>query len=469
MEHYNRYSSLIISANPESSYLGSLSANPAEFPVRIINLGYEARTAIRDSRQKIAAIFVDPSYFNDSVVRIIELTRQHRPATPVFLMYEDEAPLPIEEMKRLGIQAALAKPLPPEKIQHWLAPEVFRSNTISLLADTKNAARTGSNTPTTPSGTEDQRFTAVPITDFLTGTSQLFDVFVRLESGRYLKISEATDRLPAERVLSYIEKGARTLYIDKEAHGRSIQYVKMFARVLLSSPGISKAVKLNHTLSRAQDIVEAIQTHGLLEEHIEDIHGVLGHIRSTIEKLDLRKENQIRDFLNNLNSFDHAISCTLVTSMIALKMNIESDAAFKAVGLASFLHDIGLLQLPVEVRHEFESEMSSSQKKLYQTHPELSAKVVAAIPGVTQVTLQAIEQHHERRNGQGFPKKIPGNTVSPIAEIIGLSEEFIRLLGQNKRDYRTSLKKMQESVLPLFSFPVADGFRKAFVKRMPGR
>ena len=64
---------------------------------------------------------------------------------------------------------------------------------------------------------EDSKFTRVKISEFYTSQPVLFDLFVQLSSGRYVKILHAGDKLDEDRVSKYKdEKKVEYFYFKRE-------------------------------------------------------------------------------------------------------------------------------------------------------------------------------------------------------------------------------------------------------------
>jgi HD-GYP domain-containing protein (c-di-GMP phosphodiesterase class II) len=80
------------------------------------------------------------------------------------------------------------------------------------------------------------------------------------------------------------------------------------------------------------------------------------------------------------------------------------------------------------------------------------------------VVIQAVGQHHERRNGKGFPNKLRSGNINIVAEIIGISEEFIQLLIRAKKDPSIQVMKKMEKRLDGFSHSTVTSFRFFFGK-----
>jgi HD-GYP domain-containing protein (c-di-GMP phosphodiesterase class II) len=99
------------------------------------------------------------------------------------------------------------------------------------------------------------------------------------------------------------------------------------------------------------------------------------------------------------------------------------------LGLAGFLFDVGLWQLPDRLLDKT-GPLTVEEQALYQTHPRLSADLLRQA-GVERAGLVEVAlAHHEREQGQGYPQGLPGSAIHPHARIIGLMDTYARLTGE---------------------------------------
>lgn len=98
------------------------------------------------------------------------------------------------------------------------------------------------------------------------------------------------------------------------------------------------------------------------------------------------------------------------------------------LGMAAALFDIGLWQLPDDVARQSDP-LASREQELYRSHPRLSAAVVRRWEPPSHVLVDAILQHHEREQGQGYPQGLRGPAVHPDAKLIGLADAYAGLTG----------------------------------------
>ena len=81
--------------------------------------------------------------------------------------------------------------------------------------------------------------------------------------------------------------------------------------------------------------------------------------------------------------------------------------------------------------------------------------------------LQAILQHHERRFGRGLIPNFKVSELSPLAEIIGIADEFIHALQDSiERPGLDPLLKMKNEVFNGFSYPTIRAFSKVFKMKL---
>jgi len=96
------------------------------------------------------------------------------------------------------------------------------------------------------------------------------------------------------------------------------------------------------------------------------------------------------------------------------------------LGMAACLIDVGLWELPESVVGQADPLSPRAQDR-YRSHPRLSAALVRRWGPPSEVIVEAVLQHHEREQGQGYPQALKGPAVHPDAKIIGLADAYAAL------------------------------------------
>lgn len=114
-----------------------------------------------------------------------------------------------------------------------------------------------------------------------------------------------------------------------------------------------------------------------------------------------------------------------------LSMRIGADAGYDRrrliqLGMAGCLIDVGLWQLPEGTLRKIDS-LSPDEQAQYHSHPRLSAELIRRWSPPYDGIVEAVLQHHEREQGQGFPQGMQGAAINPDAKILGLVDTYTGL------------------------------------------
>jgi hypothetical protein len=91
------------------------------------------------------------------------------------------------------------------------------------------------------------------------------------------------------------------------------------------------------------------------------------------------------------------------------------------LGSAGSLIDVGLWPDAAE------AGSGDAAADAFRAHPERSAAIVRGWAGASERVVEAIAQHHERADGQGFPRGLAGTAIAEMAGILGLVDHYATL------------------------------------------
>lgn len=117
----------------------------------------------------------------------------------------------------------------------------------------------------------------------------------------------------------------------------------------------------------------------------------------------------------------HSVN-VLVLSLLLGKACGLGGAELQELGIGALLHDIGKQELPSRLRWDDE-QFSGAEKKLYQEHVKHGIALGKKM-GLSSAALLCIAQHHEAANGSGYPMRLSGDLISPLARILALTNQY---------------------------------------------
>ncbi len=438
------------------------SQNKMATPV-FVGDGVEFESIVTGSPRVFSGIFINPKIIDPYGIPAIKTTLQYRPNTPIFYIMDELSPeITAETMKVLTVRGFLKKPLTTDDIIRAIVDQ-------QVVFDPKAAfeqARKNTDLLEVETTAKDSDFTTILAANFLSGTLCVFDVYVRLASNRYVKVLQAGDAFQKERLQGYLNKGVQWFYLRNEAQQHYLKFCDQIASSLLKNKAVPMEIKVSHTLNHGQVVLGFMQKAGVNAELLQQSQQFAGNVRTLINQLNEDNNGVISEHLFDMANYEHAVGATMVAALLAPELKFDGDRSIRIIGVATLMHDIGLSKMDPKFADEDEQSMTEEELRIYQTHPTVGAELISTLKGVDPTVVQAIAQHHERRSRKGFPRKLGTGQINKVAEIVGISDAFMKLVIKAKsRPHLNPLDEMEISIYNGFSGPVIDAFRKVFKRK----
>jgi HD-GYP domain-containing protein (c-di-GMP phosphodiesterase class II) len=127
----------------------------------------------------------------------------------------------------------------------------------------------------------------------------------------------------------------------------------------------------------------------------------------------------------------HTVKSTILAIIIGSYLKLTSHRLIE-LGVAAVLHEAGMLRLQPRV-YMNKGALSREEQKAILSHPILGFNVLKSFNLPLTVTIAALE-HHERENGEGYPRRLTGDRISFYAKIIAVACSYEALT--NDRPYK---------------------------------
>jgi len=114
-----------------------------------------------------------------------------------------------------------------------------------------------------------------------------------------------------------------------------------------------------------------------------------------------------------------------------------SDADAARIGLGGFLHDLGKIGIPDAILRKKE-RLTELEYEVIKTHPDMGTRMLAGHP-LADLVKDAIQLHHERPDGQGYPLRLSGEAIPEVARIVGVCDAFDAMTSH--RPYRQGMPR----------------------------
>jgi hypothetical protein len=304
----------------------------------------------------------------------------------------------------------------------------------------------------------------VPTSGFTLGAKSPFDIFVKINDKKFVQILSKNQSFDKEQVQRHIAKGVEKYYILTENYRDFMVKFNNEVNHLCCDPNSDLSLQKTRFLDFGKEVYSFLTEKNIPEESLAYAENFVQKSGEFIAKM-AKNGSLISDFLFDIEAQEHAVSVCILTGIFLKKIE-ASETIFNEIGIASFLHDIGLLGTPDAVKREDIEEMSLEEVDLYLAHPKKGADLLEKLKFKPTIC-EAVFQHHMRLNKGGFPEMPKGkaNKINHIAELIGLTEELLLLLKKAKIDPSINpIEDLRKNLSRDFSNPVVKAYQQAFPK-----
>ncbi|MCA0984072.1 HD domain-containing protein [Halobacillus yeomjeoni] len=148
----------------------------------------------------------------------------------------------------------------------------------------------------------------------------------------------------------------------------------------------------------------------------------------------------------------HSLRVMYMASMLAKRVNCYDED----LRIAALLHDIGKMGLSADILLK-PSKLNDLEYTIVQSHSHIGNMIVRKHLGLTRAA-KFIRDHHERWDGQGYPRRLIGDEISVQGRIISICDAF-DTMTVDQRTYNKKTLSYQEAFEELenFSWKQFDG------------
>jgi diguanylate cyclase (GGDEF)-like protein/PAS domain S-box-containing protein len=130
----------------------------------------------------------------------------------------------------------------------------------------------------------------------------------------------------------------------------------------------------------------------------------------------------------------HSEDVMAYSLMIARELGLN-ERERHTVAVAALLHDVGKIGVPDAVLRK-PGKLTDAEFEVLKQHPQMGVVMVQAVPGL-EGTLDAVQHHHERWDGGGYPFGLRGEETPLIARLMAVADAFSAMTTD--RPYRRGM------------------------------
>ena len=264
-----------------------------------------------------------------------------------------------------------------------------------------------------------------------------------------------------KKQLDLLIKECREVYVDfkteeeYEVHLRDAgEFIEVEVKVEVKEDEIPDEVKLAEELSVAYKYLD-----GATKSFKELMHDVAQGKEidlTDVERSVVNCINSVKRFpdalllaINDKHGIHYTAEHCVRVSVLAIAFGLSLDMSpqqVRALGLSGMLYDIGKSRMPPKIINK-SGKLTKDEAMVIKNHPTRSFRLLSQVEGLSKIVKEVALSHHEREDGNGYPRHIPKDRVSRYAKIISIIDVY---------DAVTSDRAYNKANKPAFAFNVLN-------------
>jgi len=168
---------------------------------------------------------------------------------------------------------------------------------------------------------------------------------------------------------------------------------------------------------------------------------------STIDDITKRLLQAIRDQRQSFIGFilggeikeremaKNLVNTSILSALMAMELKLPNNKVSQVV-TGALLHDVGMLRMEKKIVQK-KGGLSPEELKHIQSHPLHTYNIVTKEMSLPENVGIIVFQHHERWDGEGYPRGTAGQKIDIGARIVSVADAFEAMVS--KKPYRKSM------------------------------
>ena len=161
-------------------------------------------------------------------------------------------------------------------------------------------------------------------------------------------------------------------------------------------------------------------------------------------------------------TFGHSVNVCVLSLLTGITLGYDREKLF-SLGMGALLHDIGKAMIPQTILSK-PGKLTPEEFAVVREHPVHGYRLLLRMPEVSSDSADVAHEHHERYQGQGYPRGLKKSEINEFAVICGIADVFDALTAD--RVYRKAYPVHEAHELVagsgnfLFDYRIVDAFLK---------
>lgn len=130
------------------------------------------------------------------------------------------------------------------------------------------------------------------------------------------------------------------------------------------------------------------------------------------------------DKLGGEEMYFHSLNVTMLSLMVARDIKLPQET-YRSLGMGALFHDVGMREIPDRILRKIDP-LTQAERNFLELHCQYGQEIGRSLK-FSHNALTIIGEHHELFDGSGYPGKLKGESISPLARIVAITNYYDEL------------------------------------------
>lgn len=282
------------------------------------------------------------------------------------------------------------------------------------------------------SGEDHPAYIPVKISLLLSHGTGAFSLYLKLSETNFIKFLHAEEAFCEVEEKKLREKGISELFVKFEEREELFRFLEKnllgtetVEEVNFVLDSIESFERVARTLNWSPEII--VSAHKTVEQAVK----ILGKNKNLIHVLKKRLEVPSSPYSR------HVVLLTYLVSAMGAAIPSIGEAGQVKLALAALVHD---LSVDEKCYHDIDSwnkrasdfSLKDPETVKYRLHPYEATKILEKVEFLPPDVAQIVLQHHEIKDGTGFPRSLIASNISRLSSLFIIVEDLLDFLAEGK-------------------------------------
>lgn len=269
-----------------------------------------------------------------------------------------------------------------------------------------------------------------------------FELFVKINN-RMIHYLRAGDSLIAEKIEDFDRKAPDAFYIYEHEHEK---YKEHLSHMMISDE-LSTSEKAVMLRESSLAIMEQLYENPDVDKALDESKEVIGEFIGFMDQDPDAMGHLIGLSSHDFYTYNHSLDVGIYSLGLGAVAGYSGED-LKELGYGALVHDVGKRHVDVEIICK-DGPLNDDEWAEMLLHPQFGLMILDK-HGATEAAKACCFEHHENFQGTGYPQKLSGPEIHPMARIIAITDTYDALT--TKRSYNepmtptTALQFMNEKL-----------------------